>query len=255
MKKQRIRSHFFGEKIIEVYTEYKRDDIIFPCFAFVRSILHPTTPGGLTHLLIPAGPDKLDWIWVTEVDQMEDHLLEHSRQHFRQAHRTPFTQPPLSDLLGFSGITPFGELIYQGNPLPDDIKLDPATRLLLTHQCSLLPPMKATLTPSNSSPSWTGSGNGLSVPPLHHPANIWGSTNPYWKTNHQKIHRKTSLHELTDRMSCDTFTGSYSLPYAIPTFTNVGALSGTCIWRRNRVIWELTSFAHYTYSKPTTICY
>jgi len=104
------------------------------CFALVRSILHPTTTGGLTHLLIPTGPDKLEWKRVTEVDQMEDLLLEHSHQHFRHAHGTPFTQPPLSELLGFSGITPFGEMIYQGHPPPADIKLEPATELLLTHQ-------------------------------------------------------------------------------------------------------------------------
>jgi len=104
------------------------------CFALVRSILHPMTPGGLTHLLIPTRPDQLEWKRVTEVDQMEDLLLEHSRQHFRHAHGTPYTQPPLSELLGFSSITPFGEIIHQGHPLPADLKLEPATELLLTHQ-------------------------------------------------------------------------------------------------------------------------
>jgi len=74
------------------------------------------------------------------MDQIEDCLLEHSHQHFCQAHGTPFTQLPLSNLLSFRGLTPFGEQIFQGCPIPEDIQLDPATWLLLTHQRSLLPP-------------------------------------------------------------------------------------------------------------------
>jgi len=74
-----------------------------------------------------------------DVATMEDHLLEHGRKHFQQAHGTPFTQPPLSQLLDFSSITPFGDLIFNGQPIPDEIDLSPATRLLLTHQCRLLP--------------------------------------------------------------------------------------------------------------------
>jgi len=126
------------------------------CFALVHNILHPKTPGGLTHLLIPIGPDKLEWQQVMEVDQMEDHLLEHSRQHFSQAHGTPFTQPPLSELLGFSGITPFGDLIYQGHPLPPDIKLAPATELLLKHQRRLLPLTESTSHPHEFEPLMNG---------------------------------------------------------------------------------------------------
>jgi len=108
------------------------------CFALlVRHVLHPTSPGGLTHLLIPTGTDKIEWQRVHDVEKME-HLLEHSRLHFQQAHGTPFTQPPLSDLLGCDGLTPFGDSIYRGEPIPEDLPLDPATRLLLTHQRSLL---------------------------------------------------------------------------------------------------------------------
>ncbi len=110
------------------------------CFALVRQILHSSTPGGLTHILIPRQNDKLEWVRVTDVAQMEEHLLEHGHLHFRTAHGTPFTQPPLSQLLDFSGLTPFGDLIFEGRPIPDDIKLTPATRLLLTHQRSMLLP-------------------------------------------------------------------------------------------------------------------
>jgi len=69
---------------------------------------------------------------------MEHHLLNHSRQHFSHAHGTPYTIPPLSDLLGFDGLTPFGDSVFHGEPIPDHLLLAPATRLLLKHQRSLL---------------------------------------------------------------------------------------------------------------------
>jgi len=109
------------------------------CFALVCHILHPSTPGGLTHILIPQSHDNPEWIRVTDMDKMEDHLLEHGCKHFWQAHGTPFIQPPLSQLLEFSGLTPFGDLIFDGQPIPNEIDLSLATRLLLTNQRRLLP--------------------------------------------------------------------------------------------------------------------
>jgi len=69
---------------------------------------------------------------------MEYHLLAHSQQHFRHAHGTLYTLPPLSDLLGING--PFGDSIFKGEALPDNIPLDPAAHLLTMHQSSLLQP-------------------------------------------------------------------------------------------------------------------
>jgi len=117
------------------------------CFAMVCQILHPSTPGRLTHILIPRQNNKLEWVRVTDVAQMEEHLLKHGCLHFWTAHGTPFTQPPLSRLLEFSGIMPFGDLIFEGRPIPDDIMLNPATQLLLTHQRSLLLPHAKTTHP------------------------------------------------------------------------------------------------------------
>jgi len=101
-------------------------------------------PGSLTSLLVPDpdAPDK--WITICDPLIMEHHLLECSHSHFKQAHGTPFTVPLLSDLLGFDGLTPFGDHINQGLPIPPDIPLDPATRLLLSHQKTLLPPAELT---------------------------------------------------------------------------------------------------------------
>ncbi len=109
------------------------------CFHLIQQQLNPSTPGGLTSLLVPdpESPDK--WITIRDTATMEKNLLECSRSHFKQAQGTPFTIPPLSDLLGFDGLMPFGEQINQGVPIPSDLSLDPATRLLLSHQKTLLP--------------------------------------------------------------------------------------------------------------------
>jgi len=49
--------------------------------------------------------------------------------------------------LGFNGLTPFGEQITQGAPIPPEIALDPATCLLLSHEKTLLPPTESQVHP------------------------------------------------------------------------------------------------------------
>ena len=110
------------------------------CFALVRAILRPTTPGRLTYLKLPPTPNNNDGTTIHDVELMEHHLLDHSRQDFQHAHGTPYMVPPLSELLGFDGLTPFGDAIFRGDPIPDHLSLDPATRLLLMNQRCLLKP-------------------------------------------------------------------------------------------------------------------
>jgi len=109
------------------------------CFSIVWQMLNPTTPGGLTQLIVPTSDASAPWITIHDKETMEQHLLQHSREHFSQAYGTPFTQPPLTDLLNFDGVTPFGDTIFAGTPIPPDLDIAPATRLLLQHQRSLLP--------------------------------------------------------------------------------------------------------------------
>jgi len=106
----------------------------------VRAILQLTTPGGLTYLKLPPTHDNSDGTTIHDVKLMEHHLLDHSQQHFWHAHGTPYMVPPLLELLGFDGLTPFGDAIFRGDPIPDHLSLDPATQLLLMNQCSLLKP-------------------------------------------------------------------------------------------------------------------
>jgi len=109
------------------------------CFALVWKILQPSTPGGLTHLIIPDPVTDTPQI-IQDTMIMENHLFKHSKEHVSQAHGTPYTVPPLSDLLAFDGMTPFGNAVFRGEPIPLDLPLAAATRLLLQHQCTLLLP-------------------------------------------------------------------------------------------------------------------
>jgi len=109
------------------------------CFALVQEILQPSIPRGLTHLLIP-DPSRPAPHIIQDTTTMEQHLLQHSQEHFRRAHGTPYTVPPLSDLLAFDGMTPFGDAVLRGDPIPPELPIDAATHLLLQHQRTMLRP-------------------------------------------------------------------------------------------------------------------
>jgi len=86
--------------------------------------------------------DPNTWTMVQDMVTMETHLIQHSKEHFWQAHSTLFTQQPLTTLLGFDGIMPFGEQVLARNPISPDLEISPVTRLLLKHQRSLMLPHK-----------------------------------------------------------------------------------------------------------------
>jgi len=148
----------------------KQAEDMHHCFVMVHAILQPTTPGSLTYLKIPPMPDNPAGTMITNIELMEHHLLEHTQHHFWHAHGTPYMVPPLSDLLGFDGLTPFGHNIFHGAPIPDTLPLDPAMRLLFMNQSSLLQPSEKSdhpiefkslmkRSPSKRSTSWPTSTN------------------------------------------------------------------------------------------------
>lgn len=72
-----------------------------------RTIKHKLNPnrstGGLSHILYYDEANNLQR--VDNRSLLEDRLYDRNRLHFKQAHGTPFTIPPLSDTLGDSGCT------------------------------------------------------------------------------------------------------------------------------------------------------
>jgi hypothetical protein len=79
---------------------YTRNNRSSGCLAFV---LQPNHGGTLTRIQQP--------------DELEDILFHRNRIHFAQAHGTPFTIPPLSTNLQFSGVTEFGESVLSGQQI------------------------------------------------------------------------------------------------------------------------------------------
>ncbi len=106
------------------------------CFTIVKQQVKPRTTGGLSHLLVPKQDTTDEWTTVTDINKMEQHLVDYSREYFKQAHGTPFTIPPLSTLLQYDALTEYGGAIHAGTADLDALDVEEATRLLLRHQKS-----------------------------------------------------------------------------------------------------------------------
>jgi len=112
------------------------------CFAITKAIMKPQSAGGLTHVL-ETSDNGNTWSKVIEPADMEHKLLAHSQHHFSQAKGLPYTIAPLNNLLGYDGLTEFGEQVMSGT-IPPDIPVPPVTKLLLQHQQSLVTPEEST---------------------------------------------------------------------------------------------------------------
>jgi len=104
------------------------------CFAAVKSILKPRSPGGLTHLLVPDDTDADQWKTIDDAKDIEQNLLSFCQSHFATAHGSPFTIPPLSDLLQSDSVTSFAESVINGTADIEALPIDRATKAFLKHQ-------------------------------------------------------------------------------------------------------------------------
>jgi len=109
------------------------------CYAAFHRHTKLKSSGGLAFINTTTGPEHTP---TTIIDQteIEDTLLEYSHDHFAKAHGSPFTSEPLSRLLQYDGLTPFGNLIFKGNTNLHTLPLDKPTRILLAHLNNKLPP-------------------------------------------------------------------------------------------------------------------
>ena len=91
---------------------------------------------GVVTLEIPVHPDAdpktcSEWRTIDVPAEIVDNLQRRNRKHFGQAQGAPFTVPPLSDDLGFSGVGPNADSILHGRY--DTSPFDENLRLLLQH--------------------------------------------------------------------------------------------------------------------------
>ena len=109
------------------------------CHAMIHHFTKPWQPRGLAYIEVPVNPatDPKDpqtkWCTVMDTAELEDHLLEHSWQHFAQADGTPFTIKPLHSLISNSGFSDFSDQILDGTADINSLDVDQYTKLLLQH--------------------------------------------------------------------------------------------------------------------------
>jgi len=99
------------------------------CYARFQQHTKPKSPGGLAYVMVcdEHGQPKP----LLDKEELETTLLEHSRTHFAQAEGSPFTIEPLSRLLQYDGLTPYGDLLTNGHPATGLHQFDEATKAIL----------------------------------------------------------------------------------------------------------------------------
>jgi hypothetical protein len=98
----------------------------------IQYILKPNEKGGIASILVPKGsspeaypyvPDTVtEWTRIHEHDKLQEFIQQRNQTHFRQAHGTPFTVPPLSDL-DWSAQGPKAEQLLSGE-IPKEFESD-----------------------------------------------------------------------------------------------------------------------------------
>ena len=76
---------------------------------------------------------NLQWHDVTNVDEMEEKLLEFCHHHFAQAEGTPFTIEPLKSLVGDTGFSEFCDQLLNGTIDLESLDIPNHTKLFLKH--------------------------------------------------------------------------------------------------------------------------
>jgi len=106
------------------------------CFATIKNYLKSQMAGGLTHLLVPDTTQPGEWQTLYQPKEIEAAMHTQCQTHFKQAHRSPYTVPPLTDLLGTDSLTDFRDQLLHGTANLDTLQVSKHTKLLLQqHQC------------------------------------------------------------------------------------------------------------------------
>jgi len=104
------------------------------CFQLHQQFMKLRTAGSLTRLLVPDDHDKNKWTTIINPAEMEDQLIAYCQDHFKEAHGTPYTVPPLSTLLQPDSLTTFGQQVLNGTADLQSLDVSHHTKLLLCHQ-------------------------------------------------------------------------------------------------------------------------
>ena len=120
----------------QILRRLKKAEDLKNLFAKLKHVRTKDTRQGVVRLEIPLHPDDdpkncSQWTQVDVPTEIVRLLQERNRAHFGQAQGTPFTVPPLSDLLGFTGTGTAQTQILGGKF--DLTSYSPNVQLLLSH--------------------------------------------------------------------------------------------------------------------------
>jgi exonuclease III len=115
---------------------FRKAEDINHLFSKLRGLQNPGRRQGLTRIEIPTIPGTdpktcVQWRQIDVPTEVLYHLQQRNKEHFGQAHGTPFTIPPLSIDLGFCGDGPASAAMLDGSY--DSSMLDSNVGLLVQH--------------------------------------------------------------------------------------------------------------------------
>eukprot|EP00978_Attheya_sp_CCMP212_P013060 scaffold32610_cov79-Attheya_sp.AAC.2 len=117
-------------------------------YKILNQYLKPEDRAGISQIDIPVvSPDGSNTLKrITIQEEMNEALLPHFRNHFRQAEPTPFNQEPLKSLIGYTAETDFCNKFREGTADIDRLDVDDDVKIFLH-----------TLAPSQDNPPKTQS--------------------------------------------------------------------------------------------------
>jgi len=124
------------KKKLTILRNLKKAEAMKRLFQKLQRLRQTHVRGGITRLEVPNDPNAdpktcTQWKVIDIPTEILSQLQQRNQKHFGQAQGTPFTVPPLSDDLGFTSMTPSGQLILNGQY--DAAHLDASVQLLIQH--------------------------------------------------------------------------------------------------------------------------
>jgi hypothetical protein len=88
----------------------------------IRRVLKNSKSKGIKYLDVPDNNTPGNWIRLTDLQQIEDAILERNMRHFNQAANTPFAQKDLMQLFGYKGTNITSQRLIKQKIIPKDIQ-------------------------------------------------------------------------------------------------------------------------------------
>ena len=138
---QRIQSlelsaHLHDRDTASALRKLKKAEALKMLFRKLRYARTSNKRQGVTSIEIPLHPTTnpkhcTEWRQIDVPSEVLALIQQRNRDHFGQAHGTPFTIPPLSEHLGFTGYSEYGQQMLDGTY--DTTELDENVQLFIQH--------------------------------------------------------------------------------------------------------------------------